>query len=96
MTLILKAWRYIGYSFVHAGMEHILVNMALMILVIFYNQMKIRAELKVYPFQVGIPLEMTNSWWRVALVYSIGVVSGSLCFGVTSQGFFLAGASGQR
>lgn len=45
-------------------------------------------------FQVGIPLEMTNSWWRVALVYSIGVVSGSLCFAVTSQGVFLAGASG--
>ena len=30
----MKAWRYIGYSFVHAGMEHIIVNMALMILVI--------------------------------------------------------------
>ena len=28
-----KAWRYIGYSFVHAGMEHIIINMALMILV---------------------------------------------------------------
>ena len=29
----MKAWRYIGYSFVHAGMEHIIVNMVLMILV---------------------------------------------------------------
>ena len=34
LIIFVKAWRYLGYSFVHAGMEHITVNMALMILVI--------------------------------------------------------------
>ena len=93
----MKAWRYIGYSFVHAGMEHIIVNMALMILVIIrQRQTRHTYQQSDVCFQVGIPLEMTNSWWRVALVYSLGVVSGSLCFAVTSQGVFLAGASGLR
>ena len=44
--------------------------------------------------QVGIPLEMSNSWWRVGLVYSLGVVAGALCSSLTSPGTFLAGASG--
>ena len=37
---------------------------------------------------------MTNSWWRVATVYSLGVVSGSLLSSVIYPGTFLAGASG--
>ena len=45
---------------------------------------------------VGLSLEMTNSWWRVATVYSLGVVSGSLLSSVVHiyPGTFLAGASG--
>ena len=43
---------------------------------------------------VGLVLEMSNSWWRVGLVYVLGVVSGSLATSVISPGSFLAGASG--
>ena len=43
---------------------------------------------------VGLSLEMTNSWWRVATVYSLGVVSGSLLSSVVPPDTFLAGASG--
>jgi len=70
-----QAWRYFTYSFVHAGLEHILVNMCLLIL-------------------VGLSLEMSNSWWRVGLVYTIGVISGSLGTAIIKPGTYLAGASG--
>ena len=43
---------------------------------------------------VGPVLEMTNSWWRVGLVYVVGVVSGSLAMSVIHPEAFLAGASG--
>jgi len=68
-------WRFFTYSFVHAGTEHILVNVILQLL-------------------VGLALEMSNSWWRVGLVYVLGVIAGSLATSVLNPGTFLAGASG--
>ena len=68
-------WRFFTYSFVHAGMEHILVNVILQLL-------------------VGLALEMSNSWWRVGLVYVLGVTTGSLATSVINPDTFLAGASG--
>ena len=59
----------------HAGYEHILVNVILMWL-------------------VGLSLEMSNSWWRVATVYLFGVLSGSLLNSLIWPQIFLAGASG--
>ena len=59
----------------HAGYEHILVNVILMWL-------------------VGLSLEMSNTWWRVATVYSLGVLSGSLLTTLIWPDTFLAGASG--
>ena len=59
----------------HAGYEHILVNVILMWL-------------------VGLSLEMSNTWWRVATVYSLGVLSGSLLSTLIWPDTFLAGASG--
>ena len=59
----------------HAGLEHILVNIVLQVL-------------------VGLVLEMSNSWWRVGLVYTLGVTAGSLSSSVISPSSFLAGASG--
>ena len=70
-----EVWRFFTYSFVHSGVEHIVVNIVLQLL-------------------VGLALEMSNSWWRVGLVYVLGVVSGSLATSVISPGLFLAGASG--
>ena len=70
-----QIWRFFTYSLVHSGMEHILVNIVLQLL-------------------VGLALEMSNSWWRVGLVYVLGVTAGSLSFSVISPGAFLAGASG--
>lgn len=43
---------------------------------------------------IGIPLEMSNSFWRVGLVYSGGVVFGSLGTSVFDPYSTLAGASG--
>ena len=43
---------------------------------------------------VGLSLEMSNSWWRVGLVYTIGVISGSLGTAIIKPGTYLAGASG--
>ena len=59
----------------HAGYEHILVNVLLMWL-------------------VGLSLEMSNAWWRVATVYLLGILSGSLLNSLISPDTFLAGASG--
>ena len=70
-----QVWRYLTYSVVHVGVEHILVNTGLMLL-------------------VGVSLEMSHSWWRVGLVYGLGVISGSLVTHVLHPGTFLAGASG--
>ena len=43
---------------------------------------------------VGLSLEMSHSWWRVASVYGLGVIAGSLVTSVFNPGTFLAGASG--
>ena len=43
---------------------------------------------------VGLSLEMSNSWWRVGLVYVLGVTAVSLASSIISPGVFLAGASG--
>jgi len=43
---------------------------------------------------VGLPLEMTNNWWRVGIVYSSGVLFGSLVFSLTNPRAWLMGASG--
>ena len=59
----------------HAGYEHILVNVLLMWL-------------------VGLSLEMSNTWWRVATVYLLGVLSSSLLTSLIWPDTFLAGASG--
>ena len=72
---LLQVWRFFTYSLVHAGYEHILVNISLMLL-------------------VGLSLEMTNSWWRVATVYTLGLLTGSLLSSLLSPHTFLAGASG--
>ena len=70
-----EAWRFFTYSLVHSGIEHLLVNVFLQLL-------------------VGLMLEMANGWWRVGLVYFIGVIAGSLLTSLVSPKAFLAGGSG--
>ena len=43
---------------------------------------------------IGIPLEMSNAWWRVGLVYTGGVIFGSLGTSTFTPHDTLAGASG--
>ncbi|XP_060533892.1 rhomboid-related protein 2-like [Cylas formicarius] len=43
---------------------------------------------------LGVPLEMVHRWWRVLLVYLLGVVAGSLTTSVADPRVRLAGASG--
>lgn len=43
---------------------------------------------------LGILLEMVHKWWRVAIVYSAGVIAGSLATSLSDPRVFLAGASG--
>ncbi|XP_023342286.1 rhomboid-related protein 2 [Eurytemora carolleeae] len=42
---------------------------------------------------VGLPLEMTNHFWRISLVYFSGVLGGSLMFSVSNPEAGLVGAS---
>ena len=68
-------WRFVSYSFVHAGLEHMIVNMSLQLL-------------------VGVILEMSNGWFRVFIIYTAGVLSGSLGTSIFRPCNYLAGASG--
>ena len=43
---------------------------------------------------MGLPLEMTNGSWRVALIYFSGVLAGSLGSSSFEPKVYLAGASG--
>lgn len=43
---------------------------------------------------LGIPLEMVHRWWRVLLIYMVGVISGSLLTSVVDPNVSLVGASG--
>ncbi|KAI5722561.1 hypothetical protein M8J76_010289 [Diaphorina citri] len=43
---------------------------------------------------LGIPLEMVHRWWRVLIIYLVGVLAGSLATSITDPHVFLAGASG--
>lgn len=43
---------------------------------------------------LGMPLEIVHKWWRLLIVYSAGVVGGSLAHSVTDFNVNLVGASG--
>ncbi|XP_022668663.1 rhomboid-related protein 2-like [Varroa jacobsoni] len=43
---------------------------------------------------LGIPLEMVHKWYRVGIVYSVGVIAGSLGSSLSDPRTYLAGASG--
>lgn len=43
---------------------------------------------------LGLPLEMVHKWWRVGLVYLLGVIAGSLGSSISDPDTYLAGASG--
>ncbi|XP_023326648.1 protein rhomboid [Eurytemora carolleeae] len=48
----------------------------------------------VIQLMLGVPLEMVNGWWRVAVVYISGVLAGSLWTSIIKPGVFLSGGSG--
>ncbi|XP_055338538.1 rhomboid-related protein 2-like [Paramacrobiotus metropolitanus] len=43
---------------------------------------------------LGIPLELVHKYWRVGIVYLLGVIAGALGTSVTDPNVFLVGASG--
>ena len=43
---------------------------------------------------LGIPLELVHKWWRIGLIYLIGVISGALFKSVFDRDNYLHGASG--
>ena len=43
---------------------------------------------------LGTPLEMVHGWWRVLLIYVVGVLAGSLFTSVVDPNVYLVGASG--
>ncbi|CAL1534822.1 unnamed protein product [Lymnaea stagnalis] len=47
-------------------------------------------------FQIvfGTPLEVVHKWWRVGLVYLLGVIAGGLAHSITDHSVGLVGASG--
>ncbi|XP_074653793.1 rhomboid-related protein 2-like [Tubulanus polymorphus] len=48
----------------------------------------------IFQLMLGIPLELVHKWWRVGIVYSLGVIAGSLATSVTDPSVYLCGASG--
>ncbi|XP_073991056.1 rhomboid-related protein 2-like isoform X2 [Rhodnius prolixus] len=70
-----EAWRFVTYMFVHAGLQHLLVNIAVQIM-------------------LGLPLEMVHGFWRILIIYTSGVIAGSLITSVVDPNVFLVGASG--
>ncbi|ELT92969.1 hypothetical protein CAPTEDRAFT_169308 [Capitella teleta] len=48
----------------------------------------------IFQLLIGLPLEMVHKWWRVGIVYSLGVIAGSIATSVTDSGTLLCGASG--
>lgn len=70
-----EVWRFLTYMFVHVGIVHIALNIAIQIM-------------------LGTFLEFVHHWWRVALVYTAGVLAGSIGTSIVSPHVFLAGASG--
>jgi rhomboid-related protein 1/2/3 len=48
----------------------------------------------IFQLLLGIPLEMVHKYWRVGIVYCLGVMAGSLCTSVVDPHIFLVGASG--
>ncbi|KAK3782434.1 hypothetical protein RRG08_033075 [Elysia crispata] len=43
---------------------------------------------------LGVPLEMTYSWWRVGIVYLVGIIIGSLGHSVFDRSKYLVGGAG--
>lgn len=43
---------------------------------------------------LGLPLEMVHRWWRIMLIYLVGVIAGSLATSISDPDVYLAGASG--
>ncbi|CAG0916631.1 unnamed protein product [Notodromas monacha] len=42
---------------------------------------------------LGLPLEMVHHWWRILLIYCVGVICGSLGTSITDPNVYLVGAS---
>lgn len=89
-----QAWRFLTYMFVHIGYLH---NLCFL-----YNKLIKRFSCRyvhivvnlIFQLLMGIPLEMVHGWWRVSLLYFLGVIAGSLTTSVTDPWVRLAGASG--
>lgn len=43
---------------------------------------------------LGLPLEMVHGFWRILIIYTSGVIAGSLITSVVDPNVFLVGASG--
>lgn len=48
----------------------------------------------IFQLLLGLPLELVHKFWRVMLIYVLGVLAGSLAHSVTDVNVALAGASG--
>ncbi|KAM8871197.1 rhomboid-related protein 2 isoform 3-T3 [Spinachia spinachia] len=70
-----EAWRFVSYMFVHAGVQHIVGNLLMQLL-------------------VGVPLELVHKGFEVGMVYTSGVLAGSLCSSIFDPLSALVGASG--
>ncbi|XP_034029991.1 rhomboid-related protein 2 [Thalassophryne amazonica] len=70
-----EAWRFLSYMFVHAGVEHIVGNLIMQLL-------------------LGIPLELVHKGFEVGMVYTAGVLAGSLASSIFDPLSALVGASG--
>ncbi|CAD6188582.1 unnamed protein product [Caenorhabditis auriculariae] len=69
-----EAWRFCSYMLLHSGLNHLIGNMVVQLL-------------------VGIPLEVVHKAWRIAPLYILAVVTGSLLQYAVDPNALLVGAS---
>ncbi|PIO68396.1 peptidase, S54 family [Teladorsagia circumcincta] len=69
-----QVWRFLTYALLHAGLIHLLGNMAVQIV-------------------IGIPLEVVHKPWRIAPLYLMAVLTGSLLQYTLDPKVYMVGAS---
>ena len=85
-----EIWRFYTYQFLHAGFPHIFGNVLMQL---FLGRFKIKNSQNYYN-KIGIPLEMVHGSIRMGLIYTVGVIMGSLTVGIVDNRNLLLGCSG--
>ena len=89
-----EAWRYVSYRSAGSMLDIIISNNNACVGSLVHSGLFHVTFNTLVQLVLGIPLEMVHGAWRVAAVYTSGVLAGSLWTSAVKPGVFLSGASG--